>query len=46
MKGENLLALTSIITISGIMKCETIEYKSSESVGYLEQNTEYTQNSI
>jgi len=28
------------------VKCETIEYKSLELVGYLEKNTEYTQNSI
>jgi len=46
MKEGNLLALISIITVSGIMKCETIECKSSESVEYLEQNTEYTQNLI
>jgi len=38
MKEKNLLALTSIITVSGIVKCETIECKSSESVGCLEQN--------
>ena len=30
MKGENLLALISIITASGIVKCETIECKSLE----------------
>jgi len=46
MKKENLLVLTSIITASGIMICEIIECKSSESVEYLEKNTEYTQNSI
>ena len=46
MKEENFLALTSIITASGIMKCETIEYKSLKLVECLEQNTEYTQNSI
>ena len=43
---KNLLALTSIITASGTVKCETIECKSSELVGYLEKNTKYTQNSI
>jgi len=36
MERENLLALTSIITVSGIMKYKTIECKSLESVGYLE----------
>jgi len=46
MKEESLLVLTSIITASEIMKCETIKYKSSESVGCLEQNIEYIQNSI
>ena len=40
------MALTSIITASGIMKCETIECKSLELVGRLEKDTEYTQNSI
>jgi len=40
------LAFTSIITVFGIVKCETIEYKSLELVGCLEKNTEYTQNLI
>jgi len=45
-KEKNLLVLTSITTVSGIVKCKTIECKSSESVEYLEKNTEYIQNSI
>ena len=45
-KRENLLALISIITISGIVKCKSNECKSLESVGCLEQNTKYTQNLI
>jgi len=36
MKKENLLALTFIITASRIVKCETIECKSLESVECLE----------
>jgi len=40
MKRENLFALNFIITASEIVKCETIECKSLESVGCLEQNTE------
>ena len=43
---KNLLVLTSIITASGIVKCESNEYKSLESVGCLEKDTEYIQNSI
>jgi len=46
MIGGNLLALISIITASGIVKYKTIECKSSELVGCLEKNTEYTQNLI
>jgi len=46
MERENLLVLISIITASQIMKCKSNEYKGSESVEYLEKNTEYTQNSI
>ena len=46
MEKENLLALISIITASGIVNCKNIECKSLELVEYLEQNTEYTQNSI
>ena len=44
MKKRNLLALTSIITASGIVKYESNKYKSSELVECLEKNTEYTQN--
>jgi len=45
-KRKNLLALTSIITVSRIVKYKTIECKSLESVGYLEQNTEYVRGSL
>jgi len=44
MKKRNLLALTSIITASGIVKYESNKYKSLELVECLEKNTEYTQN--
>jgi len=42
MEEENLLSLTFIITASGIVKCESNECKSSELVGCLEKNIEYT----
>jgi len=36
MEKENLLALISIITASGIVNCKNIECKSLELVEYLE----------
>ena len=43
---ENLLTPTSIYTASGIVNADLLRVRRLVIVGYLEKNTEYTQNSI
>jgi len=43
---KNLLTPTSIYTASGIVNVDLLRVRRLGLVGYLEKNTEYTQNSI
>jgi len=46
MKGGNLLTPTFIYTASGIVNADLLRVRKLGPEGYLEQNTEYTQNLI
>jgi len=45
-KRRNLLTPTSIYTAFGIINANLLRVRKLGLVGYLEKNTEYTQNSI